>query len=146
LERLDRHLKRRIDIFILELGINDAFHARPIEEIRANLQEIVDRVKRANSKVRIIICGMQLPNYTADDYVSSFGTMYGELAARNNAAIVPYLLEGVGGDPSLNFPDRIHPNVAGHKVLAENVWRVLEPIALEVSKSGSFAGKIQKTP
>jgi acyl-CoA thioesterase-1 len=76
---------------------------------------------------------MQLPNYAADDYVSAFGKMFGGLAAKNGAALVPYLLEGVAGDPALNLPDGIHPNAAGQKILAENVWRVLEPIAREVS-------------
>jgi acyl-CoA thioesterase-1 len=129
LRRLPRHLKPRIDIFILELGINDAFRGVPIEQIRDNLQEIIDRVKRANPNVLIIICGMQLPNYTSDDYVFAFGQIYADLAAKNNAARVPYLLEGVAGDPTLNQPDRIHPNAAGQHILAENVWRVLEPIA-----------------
>lgn len=129
LHRLRRHLKPRIDIFILELGINDAFRGVPIEQIRDNLQAIVDRVKRANPNVHIVICGMQLPNYTADDYVFAFGQMYADLAAKNDAALVPYLLQGVGGDPTLNQPDRIHPNAAGQRILADNVWRVLEPIA-----------------
>jgi len=133
LHRLSPHLKPRIDIFILELGINDAFRGVPIEEIRNNLQEIINRVRRANPKVRIVICGMQLPNYTEDDYVSSFGRMYQEIAANNNAALVPYLLAGVGGDPALNQEDGIHPNAAGQKILAENVWRVLKPIAREVA-------------
>jgi acyl-CoA thioesterase-1 len=129
LRRLPRHLKLGIDIFILELGINDAFRGVQIEQIRDNLQEIIDRVKRANPNVRIIICGMQLPNYTSDDYVFAFGQIYADLAVKNNAALVPYLLEAVAGDPTLNQPDRIHPNAAGQRILAENVWRVLEPIA-----------------
>ena len=70
----------------------------------------------------------------ADDYVSAFGKMFADLAARNGALLVPYLLEDVAGDPSLNLPDGIHPNAAGQRVLAENVWRVLEPMAREVSK------------
>jgi acyl-CoA thioesterase-1 len=132
LRRLPPHLKRKIDIFILELGINDVFRGVPVDEIRENLQKIIDQVKRANPNVRIVIAGMQLPNYSADDYVSAFGKMYVDLAAKNHAALVPYLLEGVGGDPQLNFPDRLHPNAAGQKILAENVWRVLEPIAREI--------------
>jgi len=96
-------------------------------------------VKRAHPNVRIVIAGMRLPNYSADDYVSAFGKMYVDLAAKNHAALVPYLLEGVGGDPQLNFPDRLHPNAAGQKILAENVWRVLEPIAREVSGVSSRA-------
>jgi acyl-CoA thioesterase I len=133
LQRLPAHLKRKIDIFILELGINDAFRGVPIAQVRNNLQAIIDLVKARNRNVKIMIAGMQLPNYTEDDYVFAFGQLYADLAAKNNAALIPYLLEGVGGDPSLNQPDHIHPNAAGQKILAENVWRVLEPIAREVA-------------
>ena len=133
LERLPPHLKHRIDIFILELGINDAFRGLPVDQIQNNLQQIIDKVKARNPNVRVVIAGMQLPNYAADDYVSAFGKMFGELAAKNGATLVPYLLEGVAGDPSLNLADGIHPNTAGQKILAENVWRVLQPIAREMA-------------
>jgi len=133
LERLPPHLNHRIDIFILELGINDAFRALPVEQIQNNLQQIIDKVKARNPNVRVVIAGMQLPNYAMDDYVSAFGKMFAELATMNNAALVPYLLQGVAGDPSLNLPDGIHPNAAGQKILAENVWRVLEPIARQLA-------------
>ena len=133
LERLPAHLKRKIDIFVLELGINDAFRGVPVGQIQNNLQQIIDRVKARNPDVRVVIAGMQLPNYGADDYVSAFGKMFGELAAKNGAALVPYLLDGVAGDPSLNLPDGIHPNASGQKILAENVWRVLQPIARQAA-------------
>src|SRR6266852_5172636 len=133
LERLPAHLKHKIDILILELGINDAFRGATVDEIRNNLQAVIDKVKARNPNARIVIAGMQLPNSSADDYVFAFGNMFSELAAKNKAALVPYLLEGVAGDPSLNLPDGIHPNAAGHRILAENVWRVLEPLAREVS-------------
>src|SRR6059036_1425485 len=132
LERLPPHLKRKIDIFILELGINDAFRGLSVDQIQNNLQQIIDKVKARNPDVRVVIAAMQLPNYASDDYVSAFGKMFGDLASRNNAALVPYLLEGVAGDPALNLPDGIHPNAAGQKILAENVWRVLKPIAREL--------------
>ena len=132
LERLPAHLKRKIDIFILELGINDAFRGVPVDQIQNNLQQMIDKVKARNPDVRVLIAGMQLPNYAADDYVFAFGKMFAELAAKNGGSLVPYLLDGVAGDPSLNLPDGIHPNVAGQKILAENVWRVLEPVAREV--------------
>lgn len=134
LRRLPPHLKRKIDIFILQLGINDAFRGVPVDQIRRNLQEIIDKVKKANPSVRIIIAGMQLPEFAADDYLGAFGRMYIDLAEKNQAALVPYLLEGVGGNPSLNLRDGIHPNAAGQKRLAQNVWRVLEPIAREVGE------------
>src|SRR6266516_6577789 len=137
LHRLPAHLKRKIDIFVLELGINDAFRGVPIAEIRNNLQAIIDTVKARNPNVRIIVSGMQLPNYTSDDYVFAFGQIYADLAAKNNAALIPYLLDGVAGHPLLNQPDRVHPNAAGQKILTENVWRVLEPIARDAATQPS---------
>jgi acyl-CoA thioesterase I len=133
LERLPPHLKHKIDILILELGINDAFRGVPIDQIQNNLQQIVDKVKARNPNARVVIAGIQLPGRVADDYVSAFGQMFADLAAKNRAALVPYLLEGVAGNPLLNLPDGIHPNADGQKVLAENVWRVLGPVAREVA-------------
>ncbi len=140
LERLPAHLKRKTDIFILELGINDAFRGVPVDQIQNNLQQIIDKVKARNPDARVVIVGMAAPKvFGDDDYVSAFGKMFVELAAKNGAALVPYLLDSVAGDPSLNLPDGIHPNAAGQKILAENVWRVLEPIAREVSAMSSRA-------
>jgi len=133
LERLPPHLKHKIDILILELGINDAFRGVPMDQIQNNLQEIIDKVKARNPNARVVIAGIQLPGYAAEDYVSAFGQMFADLAAKNRAALVPYLLETVAGNPSLNLADGIHPNAAGQQILAENVWRVLEPVAREVA-------------
>ena len=133
LRRLPTHLEHPIDIFILELGINDAFHGIPVEQTRANLQSMIDQVKARNPNASITIVGMQVPIAAPDsEYVAAFVKMFGDLAEKNHAALMPNLLEGVVGDPNLNLPDRIHPNAAGHKILVENVWRVLEPIAREV--------------
>ncbi|HEX7517444.1 MAG TPA: arylesterase [Chthoniobacterales bacterium] len=126
---------RKIDILIIELGINDAFRGVPIEQMRANLQAIIDQTRARPAGVSIIIAGMQLPLSSSDDYVRSFGEMFGVLAEKNRAALIPYLLEGVGGEPELNQPDKVHPNAAGQRVLAENVWRVLEPILAKISRT-----------
>ena len=134
LERLPPHLRHKIDVLILELGINDAFRGVPIDQIRNNLQEIIDKVKARSPNARVVIAGIQFPGYAADDYVSAFGQMFADLASKNRAALVPYLLETVAGNPSLNLADGIHPNAGGQKILAENVWRVLEPVAREVAK------------
>src|SRR6516165_6758650 len=133
LERLPPHLKHKIDILVLELGINDAFRGVPIDQIQNNLQEIIDKVKARNPNSRVVIAGIQLPDYGTDDYVSAFSRMFADLAAKNQAELVPYLLEGVIGNPSLNSADGIHPNAAGQQILAENVWRVLEPVACDVA-------------
>src|SRR5437867_1211308 len=133
LERLPAHLKRKIDIFIVELGINDAFRGVPVDQIQNNLQQIIDKVKARNPRVRVVVAGMQLPIYAADDYVSAFGKMFADVAAKNGATLVPYLLQNVAGDPSMNLSDGIHPNAAGQKILAETVWHVLEPIARQIA-------------
>jgi acyl-CoA thioesterase-1 len=133
LDRLAPHLQHPIDIFLLELGINDAFRGVPVNQIRDNLQSLIDRVRAKNPNVRVIIAGMQLPDNSGDDYIRAFGRLYGVLAEKNQAALIPYLLEGVSGNPALNLSDYIHPNAAGHKVLADNVWKILEPLAREVS-------------
>jgi acyl-CoA thioesterase-1 len=139
LERLPPHLKRKIDIFIVELGINDAFRGVPVDQIQNNLQQIIDKAKARNPSLRVVIAGMQLPNYATNDYVFAFGKMFADLAAKNGAALVPYLLQSVAGDPSMNLSDGIHPNAAGQKVLAETVWQVLEPVAREVGAQSSRA-------
>jgi acyl-CoA thioesterase-1 len=126
---------KKIDIFILELGINDAFRGVSIEQMRENLQAIIDQTRARHPGVAIIIAGMQLPVYSSDDYVSAFGGMFAALAEKNRAAIIPYLLEGVGGNPELNQLDRVHPNAAGQLVLADNVWRVLEPMLRKTAAS-----------
>jgi acyl-CoA thioesterase-1 len=143
LARLAPNLRRKIDIFVLELGVNDAFRGVPLGEVRENLQEILDRVKQANPDVRLVICGLEMPSYSDDEYVNEFARMYVELASKNRAALVPSLLQHVLGNPSLNLADRIHPNAAGHKILAETVWRVLEPVARETANTGH---KLQAAP
>src|ERR1043165_5246947 len=119
---------KKMDIFVLELGINDAFRGVPIEQIRSNLQAIVDQVRAAQPNASIVIAGMQLPNASSDDYVGAFGGIFRAVAEKNRAILIPFFLEGVGGNPELNQWDRVHPNAAGQRVLAENVWRVLEPL------------------
>ena len=118
---------RKLDVLILALGINDAFRGLPVEQMRSNLQAIIDQTRARHPNVAIIIAGMRLPLSASDDYVRSFGEIFGVLAEKNRTALIPYLLEGVGGDPELSQPDRVHPNAAGQRVLAENVWRVREP-------------------
>jgi acyl-CoA thioesterase-1 len=130
LRRLPEILRahKKIDIFILELGINDAFRGVPIDQIRENLQAVIDHVRTRYPSAAIVIAGMQLPDYPNDDYVGAFGGIFAALAEKNRATLIPYLLDGVGGNPGLNQWDRVHPNAADQQVLAENVWRVLDPL------------------
>jgi acyl-CoA thioesterase-1 len=128
LRRLPKYLHRKIDVLVVELGINDAFRGIPLEQVRTNLQAIIDRMKKKNPAAQVIIAGMQLPFVGEDGYVRDFGELFRTLAEKNHAALIPYLLEGVGGDPTLNIGDHIHPNAAGQRVLTDTVWKTLEPL------------------
>ena len=132
LRRVDWVLQRPVDVFVLELGANDGLRGQPIENARANLQAIIDRVKSKYPQVRIVLAGMQIPANLGREYTARFRAIFPELAQKNNAALIPFLLEGVGGVPKLNLPDGLHPTPQGHKIVAENVWRVLEPVLQEM--------------
>ena len=134
LSRLDWILQRPIDILVLELGANDGLRGLPIAAMKRNLQSIIDRVKAKNPQVKIVIAGMQIPPNYGTNYAADFRAAFPELAEKNRAALIPFLLDGVGGHLDLNQADQIHPTPAGHKIVAENIWRVLEPL---LAKSGS---------
>lgn len=128
LRRIEWVLQRPIDVFVLELGANDGLRGLPVEEAKRNLQAIIDRVKKKYPQAKIILVGMQIPTNLGREYTSRFRAIFPELAEKNSAVLIPFLLEGVSGIPELNLPDGIHPTAAGHKVVAENVWKVLEPV------------------
>jgi acyl-CoA thioesterase-1 len=128
LDRINWILRQPIDIFILELGGNDGLRGLPLEQTKKNLQQIIDRVKTKYPKAKIVIAGMMVPPNMGERYGNQFVKIYPELAKANNSQLIPFLLEGVGGDPELNLPDGIHPNTEGHKIVAENVLKVIEPL------------------
>lgn len=126
--RLDWVLKNKVDIFILELGGNDGLRGIPVTETRKNLQAMIDKVKAKYPEAKIILAGMQVPPSMGKKYGEEFKVIYPELAKKNNVGLIPFLLEKVGGEVNLNQKDGIHPNEAGAKIVAENVWEVLQPM------------------
>jgi acyl-CoA thioesterase-1 len=128
LARLDWVLQKKIDVLVLALGANDGLRGLPVEQMKSNLQAIIDKVKARNPAVKVVIAGMRMPPNLGGDYASAFRDAFPEIASANNVALVPFLLDGVGGHEVLNQADQIHPTADGQKVVAENVWRVLEPI------------------
>jgi acyl-CoA thioesterase-1 len=128
LSRIDWVMSQQIDIFILELGANDGLRGLPLESTRKNLQGILDKVKLKYPNVEIVVAGMMVPPNMGEDYSREFEKIYPELARKNNATLIPFLLDGVAGNPDLNLPDGVHPNVEGHQIVADNVWSVLKPI------------------
>lgn len=128
LSRLDWLLKNRIDVLVLELGGNDGLRGLPVATTRKNLQAIIDRTKARYPEAKVIIAGMKIPPNMGGDYSRKFEAVFADLAKKNKASLIPFVLEGVGGVPNLNLPDGIHPNAKGQQRVAANVWKVLEPV------------------
>ena len=128
LSRLDWVLRQSVDIFVLELGANDGLRGLPLEQTQKNLQAILDKVKRKNPKVKIVIAGMMVPPNMGTDYTTKFQKIFPDLAKKNNATLIPFLLQNVAGDEKLNQADGIHPTAEGHNIVAENVLKVIKPL------------------
>jgi acyl-CoA thioesterase-1 len=126
--RIDWVIKQKVDLFLLELGANDGLRGVALTETRANLQAIIDVVKEKSPETTIILAGMELPPNMGQDYTTEFKELYADLAKKNDVEFIPFILKNVGGIASLNQGDGIHPNVEGHKILAETVWETLGPL------------------
>jgi acyl-CoA thioesterase-1 len=133
LRRMDWLLRRKLDVLVLELGGNDGLRGIPISATRTNLQGIIDRARQKYPQVQIVIAGMQMPPNMGDEYNHAFQKIFPDLANANQAALIPFLLEGVGGHPDLNQTDHIHPTAEGDRIVAANVWKVLAPVLEKLS-------------
>ena len=128
LRRLDWILRQPVDIFVIELGGNDGLRGIAPEISRANLEAMINRIRERSPRVKVVLAGMQMPTNMGPDYTRQFAAMYPDVAHKLKVTLIPFLLEGVGGIPSLNLPDGIHPTAEGHKIVAETVWRSLLPL------------------
>ena len=128
LRRVDWVLRRPVDVFVLELGGNDGLRGLPLQQTESNLSAILARAREKNPGVELVIAGMQLPPNLGPDYTGRFRDIFPRLAKQSGALLIPFLLEGVGGDPELMSADGIHPNAAGHARVAAVVWASLEPL------------------
>jgi acyl-CoA thioesterase-1 len=133
LRRLDWLLRQPVAVLVLELGANDMLRGLGLEAMRQNLQAIVDRTREAYPDVRLLVAGMRAAPNLGEDYGADFAASYRELAERNGGSLIPFLLEGVAADPELNQADGIHPTAEGQRMVADTVWRALEPILREAS-------------
>ena len=126
--RVDWILRQPIDIFVLALGANDGLRGLDPADTRRNLPQIFDKVRAKYPQARLVLAGMQMPRELGLDFSRDFQALFPALAEQNRATFIPFLLEGVAARPDLNQADRIHPNPAGHAVMAETVWSVLRPL------------------
>jgi acyl-CoA thioesterase-1 len=126
--------RQPVDVFVLELGANDGLRGIPVRETTQNLQHIIDQVQLKYPKARIVLVGLEFPFDLSilgggyGRYGTEFKALFRTLADKNNLAFVPFLLQGVMGIRELNLPDGVHPNAQGQKILANNVWAVLQTV------------------
>lgn len=133
--RVEWLLQQPVSILVLETGANDGLRGLPPDSLRANIQAIFDQARRLQPSVRLVLLGMRIPPNYGRAYTQRFEAVYPEVAGSNNATLVPFLLQGVGGVSSLNQADGIHPTAEGQRKMAETVWRVLEPVLSRMEKS-----------
>ena len=126
LRRVDWALRLGPEVVILELGINDALRGQDLETVRSNLHQLVERFQSAG--VRVLIAGMRLPPNYGAGYGATFQRLYEEVARKRGAALMPFFLDGVAGDPRLNQPDGVHPTADGYRLIVDRLWPHLRPL------------------
>jgi acyl-CoA thioesterase I len=128
LRRMDWLLRQPVDVFILETGANDMLRGQDVEATRANVDAILARVRRQAPPPRLVLLGMRAAPNLGAEYVRRFASIYPEAARKHDAVLVPFVLEGVAGIQRLNQADGVHPTPEGQKIIADTVWRGLEPL------------------
>ena len=126
--RLPWVLNQDVSVFILELGANDGLRGIPLEETRSNLQAMIEEVREKNPGTAIVLAGMQIPPNMGPEYTSEFREIFPQLAEAYDLALIPFLLKDVGGVAELNQNDGIHPTKEGHRIIADNIWPVIEGV------------------
>ena len=121
--RIEWLLKSKPDFLILALGGNDGLRGVPVEETKNNLEKIILAAK--SKDIPTLLAGMKMPPNYGIEYTREFSKQFEDLANQENVPLIPFLLEGVGGNPAMNLPDRIHPNPAGHQKIAQTVYQNL---------------------
>ena len=126
LRRAEWSLAGDVKILIVALGGNDGLRGLPVDQMKRNLAEIVSLARRRG--IAVLLAGMEAPPNFGATYTDQFRHVFQELASEHDVAFMPFLLDGVAGDPALNQADGIHPNAAGAAIVAERVWEAIEPL------------------
>lgn len=128
LRRIDWTLQQPVDVLVVELGANDGLRGIDPDEMRRNLDAILGRAREMHPEAALVLVSMEAPPNLGGLYTSRFRRVFTDLARQHDAALVPFLLDGVAGEPALNIADGIHPNPEGHRIAAATVWSVLGPL------------------
>ena len=128
LRRLDWIMRRKFNLIVIELGANDGLRGIAPELTQANLKKLIERIRARAPDMVIVLAGMQVPANLGPEHTRRFAAIYPALAKECDVALIPFLLEGVGGHPELNQADGTHPTAEGQVKVADNVWAVVEPL------------------
>ncbi len=132
LRRIDWLLRQRVDLILIALGANDGLRGLPVESMKTNLAGMIEKVRAKSPSSRILLAGMLLPENMGSSYKDEFDAAFRAVADAQHVPLMPFLLEGVAGQPGLNLPDGIHPNAEGQRIIAENVWNFISPVLREI--------------
>jgi len=126
LRRVDWSLDGDVRVLVVAIGANDGLRGLPPTALKQNLEGIIDAAVRKH--VAVLLAGMEAPPNFGEAYTRDFRAVYREVARSRHVRFLPFLLDGVAGLPALNQGDGIHPNVEGHRLVADLVWRELQPM------------------
>jgi acyl-CoA thioesterase-1 len=133
--RVDWVLRTPVDLVVIEGGANDALRGLSPDAARTNLEQVISAVRKKQPSARIALVQMEAPPNLGAAYARSFRTIYADIAKKENIPLLPFLLNGVAGIPRLNQADGIHPNVAGERIVADNLWKALKPIVAQLDRA-----------
>jgi len=139
LRRIDWLLRGPADVVVIETGANDGLRGLNVDSTRANLREIIAKVKAARPTARILLAQMEAPPNLGAKYTAAFSAMYQDVAKEAAVSVMPFLLRGVAGVTALNQPDGIHPNEQGEQIVADNVWQALEPVLRQLDATATVS-------
>jgi acyl-CoA thioesterase-1 len=126
LRRVDWVLRAKPDVVVVALGANDGLRGQPPAAMRDNLAAIIARLRASGAQV--LLAGMLMPPNYGGEYTREFAAVYPEVARRTRVPLMPFLLDGVAAEPRALQPDGLHPNAAGHQIIAEKLWPYLRPL------------------
>lgn len=133
LRRIAWLLRQPVRVLVLELGANDALRGQDVTAMKSNLRQIIERTRARYPDVEVVLAGMEAPPNLGPRYTVAFRDAWQELARDEHAALIPFLLQDVAGIARLNQGDHIHPTAEGHRIVAGNVWQVLEPVLRRIA-------------
>ena len=142
LRRLDWVLQEPAALIVVETGANDGLRGQPVEGTQATIGRILDRIRSERPEARVVLVQMEAPTNLGADYTRAFHAMFPVVAKEHGVVLMPFLLDGVAGRPTLNQADGIHPNYVGERTVTATVWRTIGPILDSLARGPSgIAGR-----